>query len=41
MENKEHIDLEISFHEKFINKKIVLMKKHLEFLDTHKVIIVL
>jgi hypothetical protein len=27
-ENKEHIDLEISFHEKIVNKKIVLMRKH-------------
>jgi hypothetical protein len=27
-ENKEHIDLEIRFDEKIINKKIVLMRKH-------------
>ncbi len=26
-QNKEHIGLEINFHEKIINKKIVLMRK--------------
>jgi hypothetical protein len=26
--NKEHIDLEIRFDEKIINKKLVLMRKH-------------